>query len=163
MDCITLQTVLMKCLGPLSDWGKRLSVAKETGYNMIHFTPIQQLGASNSAYSLRDQLALHDTIHGDGKKVTFDDVEAFVKKMQNEWGMLSICDVVWNHTSFDSPWLLEHPECAYNVVNTPHLRPAYVLDRILWHFTLDIIEGKYESKGVPKIINSEDQLHVSSE
>ena len=147
-------------MGPFCDWEKRLTVAKETGYNMIHFTPVSQLGSSNSAYSLSDQLAVHKTLHSDNKKVTFDDVESLVIKMQHEWGMLSICDVVWNHTSFDSPWLLEHPECAYNVANTPHLRPAYVLDRILWHFTLDVVDGKWEDKGISKKINSEEDLTV---
>lgn len=153
-DCITLETFLSKCLGPFSEWERRLLVAKETGYNMIHFTPIQELGASNSCYSLRNQLALNP-LFGD---ISFDDVQNFVKRWQTEFGVLSICDVVWNHTSFDSPWLKEHPECAYNVKNSPHLRPAYVLDRILWHTTLDVIAGKWEHMGVSKIIDKEDHL-----
>lgn len=124
---------------------------------MIHFTPIQELGASNSCYSLRNQLALNP-LFGD---ISFDDVQNFVKRWQTEFGVLSICDVVWNHTSFDSPWLKEHPECAYNVKNSPHLRPAYVLDRILWHTTLDVIAGKWEHMGVSKIIDKEDHLAVS--
>ncbi|XP_038048621.1 glycogen debranching enzyme-like [Patiria miniata] len=159
LDCITLQTVLTKCLGPLSEWEQRLATARETGYNFLHFTPIQELGASNSSYSIRDQHKLNPLFTSKGQQpVSNDDISALVVKLQYDWGMLSLCDVVWNHTSFDSPWLIEHPECAYNVHNSPHLRPAYVLDRVLWHFTLEVIDGKWTKHGVPSIIKSEEHI-----
>ena len=39
-------------------------------------------------------------------------VEGVVQHMRKEWGMFSITDVVLNHTSYDSPWIHEHPEAG---------------------------------------------------
>ena len=55
--CITCST---KLLGPLPEWKGRLRVSYEAAYNMIHLTPIQQLGSSQSAYNISDHRALCD-------------------------------------------------------------------------------------------------------
>ena len=60
LDGICCITHISKLLGPLKEWEGRLRVSHEAAYNMIHFTPIQQLGSSQSAYSISDQLALCD-------------------------------------------------------------------------------------------------------
>ena len=54
--------------------------------------------------------------------------------------------------------LQEHPECAFNCQNSPHLRPAYILDRALYHFSTAISEGKYADRGLPDVIDSDDHL-----
>lgn len=77
------------------------------------------------------------------------------------WQMLSITDIVLNHSANESPLLKEHPECAYNVVNSPHLRPAYILDRALWNFTCEVIAGKWKIHDILPEITSEAQLMVS--
>uniref|UniRef100_A0A8B9GX02 Glycogen debranching enzyme n=1 Tax=Astyanax mexicanus TaxID=7994 RepID=A0A8B9GX02_ASTMX len=159
LDCISIQTYLAKCLGPLDEWLDRLRVAKETGYNMIHFTPLQTLGESRSCYSLADQLELNPDFSPPGQNYTWTDVGDLVEKMKKEWDMLCITDVVYNHTAANSVWIQKHPECGYNLLNSPHLRPAWVLDRALWHVTCDIADGKYADRGVPALLQNEHHMN----
>lgn len=58
-------------------------------------------------------------------------------------------------------WIKEHPECGYNLVNSPHLRPAWVLDRAIWHLTTRVADGRYKEKGLPADITNESHLNVS--
>uniref|UniRef100_A0A3Q3M1M7 Glycogen debranching enzyme n=1 Tax=Mastacembelus armatus TaxID=205130 RepID=A0A3Q3M1M7_9TELE len=160
LDCITIQTYLSKCLGHLDDWPDRLRVAKESGYNMIHFTPLQTLGKSRSCYSLADQLTFSPEFSPEGQSYTWADVGALVEKLRKEWNMICITDVVYNHTAANSAWIREHPECGYNLVNSPHLRPAWVLDRAIWHLTTRIAEGRYKAKGLPPEITNESHLNA---
>ena len=60
MDGITCITHITKLLGPLTEWEGRLKITKEASYNMIHFTPVQQLGKSGSAFSISKHLTLCD-------------------------------------------------------------------------------------------------------
>ncbi|XP_037537913.1 glycogen debranching enzyme [Nematolebias whitei] len=163
LDCITIQTYLSKCLGHLDDWTDKLRVAKESGYNMIHFTPLQTLGESRSCYSLADQLTFSPEFSPKGTSYTWEDVGALVEKLRTEWNMMSITDVVYNHTAANSVWISEHPECGYNLVNSPHLRPAWVLDRAIWHLTTKVADGLYKSKGLPPDITEESHLNVSTQ
>ena len=72
--------------------------------------------------------------------------------------MVSICDIVLNHTANESEWLKDHPEVTYNCENCPYMRPAYLLDAALHQFSLDVVKGLYEDKGIPVEVNSEDHL-----
>lgn len=127
-DSISCQTYITKQLGPLTQWRDRLEVAHQSGYNMIHFTPPQQLGSSRSAYSISNQLKVDSSYLPSGYKhnevtVSYTDrsgVEKFIKvdsafievqkevqHLRDDYGILSIVDLVWNHTSFDTPWLIQ--------------------------------------------------------
>jgi hypothetical protein len=59
------------------------------------------------------------------------DVVAFANtpKADGGLGLLLLVDVVYNHTSPDAAWLKDHPEACYNLNNTPHLKPGFVLDQ----------------------------------
>ncbi|KAF7260333.1 hypothetical protein EG68_02500 [Paragonimus skrjabini miyazakii] len=151
LDGVVLQTYLPKNLGHFNEWESRLMTAKEGKYNMIHFTPLQELGYSGSAYSLRDQLKVNPTFTPPGatRPVDWTDVGKFLQHLENDWSILSMADLVFNHTSNDSPWLHKHPECAYNVVNSPHLVPAYLLDFIIWRLTVETTAGNLANVGVP--------------
>jgi len=75
-----------------------------------------------------------------------------------------ITALCFNHLPFsaaNSKWIKKHPECGYNLVNSPHLKPAWVLDRALWHVTCALADGKYEDRGLPALIQDHPHLHVS--
>lgn len=153
-DVVVSQTALTtlsffaKWAGPLSKWGPHLKVASQAGYNMIHYTPLQVRGTSNSPYSIADQLDFsHDMFEGEAaSKGSPSDraksLKAALAKIKQEYGMLSLMDVVLNHTANSSEWLNEHPEAGYNPENSPHLTPAEELDRTLLEYSNKLAELK---------------------
>ena len=76
-----------------------------------------------------------------------------MSSVREEWGLVSICDIVLNHTANETPWLTEHPEATYNLVNSPHLRPAFILDRVVKRLARDIGEGAWVDRGIPRVIS----------
>ena len=87
---------------------------------MVHLAPVSTHGASNSPYSIYDQLAispdLFDTksLSQEEREVILDDMLKFV---HSELGILSVTDIVWNHTAHNSLWLENHPEAGLIVFN----------------------------------------------
>ncbi|XP_076027570.1 glycogen debranching enzyme-like [Genypterus blacodes] len=157
LDSITCQTYTAGRLGPLDQWPDRLRVAKETGYNMIHLSPLQKLGASGC---LADQLELNLDLCPEGKHYCWTDVGDLVEKLRKDWNMVFITDVVYSHTAVDSDWLAEQPDCGYNLVNSPDLKPAWLLDRALWHLSAAVADGKYSDQGLPAYIHN--QQHINA-
>ncbi|KAJ3340943.1 hypothetical protein HDU93_006029 [Gonapodya sp. JEL0774] len=155
LDGICIQTVIPKWLPTIPQWRPHFQACADAGYNMVHFAPVMQRGASNSPYSLYDQLAISDDLY-DGKLAEEQKqrvLKGMLDVMRSDLGVLSVTDVVWNHTAHNSGWLKEHPEAGYNLVNSPHLRPAYDLDRSLIDFSVSL--SQY---GLPPTIDSEAAL-----
>lgn len=119
------------------------------------------MGASNSSYSLSEQLKVNPLFnHEDGKATSFQDIERLMSKIRKEWKMTSICDIVLNHTANESKWLEEHPETTYNCLNCPYMRPAYLIDAALHQFAMDVANGLYEDRGIPPVVTTEDHLQA---
>ena len=158
IDQISMQTLVSKWLGPIAAWNPHLEAAAESGFNMIHFTPLHHRGLSDSPYSIYDHLEfspdLTDPVAGDSQSR----LEAIAAKLQWMYriGLLGLTDVVWNHIACNSPWIKEHPEMGYNLENSPHLLMAYELDECILRFS-DELENYGLSSNVE---NEADVLHL---
>lgn len=142
LNSIALQSVISKWMG--KDWNKVFDKIAKKGYNMIHFTPLQRRGDSNSPYSIYDQLEF-DPEFFKGP----DDVKSMVSMLHEKYKILTLTDVVFNHTANNSPWLREHPESGYNHETAPHLIPAMELDAELLKFS-----GQMKQLGYPTVISN---------
>ena len=117
---------------------------------MIHFTPLVVRGASNSPYSISDQLQFDRASFPRGES----DLAAMINMLENDYGLLALTDVVWNHTAPESKWLQEHPEAGYNLQTAPWLESAFNLDDALLQYSLEL-----NKLGFPNILNDVDDLH----
>jgi glycogen debranching enzyme len=83
-----------------------------------------------------------------------------IKENEKNFSVGSIVDIVLNHTSDNSDWIADHPECGYNLENSPWLNCAYDLDKTLADFSKDFIECKTKLKFQP-FINNENDLNIT--
>lgn len=152
LDGLSILTVVSKWMGPISTWKQHFAEASQRGYNMLHYTPLQERGESDSPYSIRNQHAYDPSMFGAAKAADGGrgKVEEVLKMAREEYGLLSLTDVVLNHTSNDSPWLAEHPEAGFSPANSPHLTAALEIDTAIVDFSADLA-----SKGLPTSINSQ--------
>ena len=150
LNAVSIISCISKFMGQHHDeWDKHLSGMGQRGYNMVHFTPLMHRGESNSPYSLYDQLEFDKTAFPNGEK----DVVSMTQKMEDEYGLLGLIDVVFNHTANNSKWLEAHPEAGYNIETAPHLESALDLDSAMLEFGNNL-----EKEGLPSILNSRDDL-----
>ncbi|KAL4782513.1 hypothetical protein BJX76DRAFT_289061 [Aspergillus varians] len=150
LNALAIFSVQSKFMGKYpEDWSRYLSSISRRKYNMVHFTPLMKRGESNSPYSIFDQLQFDDGAFPNGEK----DVQGLIKSMEEEHSLLSLTDVVWNHTANNSKWLEEHPEAGYSVETAPWLEAALDLDTALLKFGQDL--QKY---GLPTKLKTVDDL-----
>jgi glycogen debranching enzyme len=150
LPALSIFSLISKFMGKYpTDWESHLRGISERGYNVIHFTPLQHRGVSNSPYSIYDQLSWDPECFPNGEK----DIVKLVKSMERDHGLLGLTDVVWNHTANNSKWLQEHPEVGYNVSTAPWLEAALKLDTELLKFGRDLAK-----LDLPTNITSVEQL-----
>jgi glycogen debranching enzyme len=129
LDGLCILTVVSKWMGPLPGWREYFLEASDRGYTMLHWTPLQERGKSDSPYSIRDQLKYDPSLFegqtgSDGGKAR---IEGVLKVAREEYGLLSLTDVVLNHTANDSPWLVDHPEAGQCFdLSAHHFSASYV-------------------------------------
>ncbi|KAK7697314.1 bifunctional 4-alpha-glucanotransferase/amylo-alpha-1,6-glucosidase [Diaporthe eres] len=150
LPALSVFSILSKFMGKYPhDWEKHLAGISDRGYNMIHFTPLQVRGESNSPYSLYDQLSWDPVSFPDGE----NDVHKLVESLERKHSLLSLTDIVLNHTANNTDWLQEHPDAGYNLTTAPWLESAYLLDTKL----LDL-GYKLDKLGLPTEIKAVDDL-----
>ncbi|RMJ11680.1 hypothetical protein BHE90_012971 [Fusarium euwallaceae] len=150
LPALSIFSVISKFMGKYpNDWERHLGGISDRGYNMIHFTPLQVRGESNSPYSLYDQLGWDPACFPKGE----EDVQKMVASLEQNHALLSLTDIVLNHTANNTKWLEEHPEAGYNLTTAPWLESAYQLDTKL----LELSEN-LEKLGLPTELKSSDDL-----
>ncbi|KAI8596660.1 glycogen debranching enzyme [Dissophora ornata] len=145
LEGLVIESVVPKWMGKLSEWKPHLETIAKSGYNMIHFVPLQYRGISNSPYSIFDQLKFDPHLfEEEDLEKSEEEQRALVKdkisEIETKYGALSLTDIVWNHTACNSTWLWDHPESGYNLHNSPHLIAAFELDSALLRFSAKIAD-----------------------
>ncbi|OHT00114.1 Glycogen debranching enzyme [Tritrichomonas foetus] len=140
---LSIQTNYSRCIGHVQDWVKNLKPISDLGYNMIHLPPFQELGYK-SQYSIRDQLEISQELFPENfpQNKRWDAFKQASADIEKQLNMALMSDIVLNHTSPNSKWIQEHPECGYTVENTPHLAAALFVDHLLAKISLEISQGK---------------------
>jgi hypothetical protein len=159
IDGIQIQTVLSKSLGKVRQWESHYKECEFLKYNFIHFTPIQELGSSDSLYSIRNQIAINPHFFDDealGEAERFNLFKNAVKDYKKKYNVGGFVDIVLNHTAINSDWLYKNPDSGYNLFNTPHLNVAYEMDKILLEYSKRYAEKRVSCKGAPFIYNDSD-------
>ena len=109
-----MQTVLSKNIGKLDDIRSYFKEANRLKYNMVHFTPIQTLGESNSLYCIENNNEINDCFYTTPNISNADklsQMEEIIQHGRTQYAIGSIVDIVLNHCASNSKWIFEHPEC----------------------------------------------------
>ena len=161
---LAVQSLVPKLLGRVETaWPAHLEIARRCGYNALHLTPVQPLGASNSAYCLREHLDVSAALFaapGATPAARIAQLRAALQAARAQHGFALIGDVVLPHMAVDAPWLAAHPEAAYSLTSAPHLRVAFALDCAFKNFACELADGRH---GSPAIASDADITRVLDE
>ncbi len=165
IEALSIQTILSKSLGKISEWEEYFKEASLLNYNIIHYTPIQMIGKSDSLYCLKDQTEINDCffIEKTPKEEKFTIIKNKITNLKKNYNIGSIVDIVLNHTAANSEWLLNHPDAGYNLDNCPYLTVSYELDKIILDYSHRFSGKKVSCKSSPFIYNENDLSDLMGE
>ena len=145
ISSLIVQTNFARCIGTVDHWVENLQVISQLGYNMIHLPPIQLLGG-RSLYSIADFNQLSPSIFSAdvSESQRWPLLQSTVTEIERKLGLVFMIDVVLNHINSFCPIIVHNPDLAYNLNNSPHLRPAFYVDNLISKFSLDISDRKTE-------------------
>lgn len=156
-ESISMQSVLCRCLGKLTEWPEIFGQQAKLGYNAIHFVPMQKYGPSGNMYSIRDQHSVDDFYIKDPNMLPDERLrmqQETIQEINEKHNLLCFADIELNHTAVNSDWLSSHPEAAYNLHNCPSLKVAYEFDNFLAKFSEDYSQKKIkECPNAPYVSN----------
>jgi len=127
---------------------KDLSRIKRLGVDIIYLLPIHPIGEVKrkgrlgSPYSIKDYYTINDQLG------TLEDFKSLVEETHNQ-GMKLMMDIVFNHTSYDSVLIKEHPEYFYKKDGEFTNRVGdwwditdldYSKDKDLWTYLIDVLK-----------------------
>jgi glycogen debranching enzyme len=115
LNGLNILTVIPKWMPAIDAWPEFFDDFAETGYNMVHFAPVNTRGISNSPYAIYDQLSLSDDLFshiGLSEDEKHEKLRSTLSKIKTDNSIMSISDIVWNHTACNSEWLQHHPEAG---------------------------------------------------
>ena len=95
--------------GTINAFVNDLPRLKELGVQVLWIMPVQPIGVKNRKEPLGSYYSIRDYKKVNPEFGTEDDFKNLVLKA-HELGMYVILDWVPNHTSWDNPWITEHPE-----------------------------------------------------
>ncbi len=95
--------------GSLKALEARLPELKDLGVTVLWLMPIHPVGELNRKGSLGSPYAVHDFYDVNPEFGTKEDLRSLVRSA-HAVGLTLIIDLVANHTAWDNPMLLEHPE-----------------------------------------------------
>ena len=96
--------------GPMPKWEAHFRRVAELGFDWMFINPIQQLGASQSLYSIADYFSINPAFLAAGSQQTSDEQVRQMTAQAHAAGLKIMTDLVINHCAVDSVLTREHPE-----------------------------------------------------